>query len=443
MIFVFLLVTIALLFLYVVFNKGTIDFCEPVFLYFSSTVLSAMLVIANFENWNVEEIFSTKATVFLILVQVVFFSGYFLARTFYESLPKKKIFCQIRNQIIYISDTKIIVSALIIVASGAVYFFALLKNTGVTYTNYILFMEELRPILQNNEANIGIFPIQMLAFCKVIAYGFSYVFIWNLIAYNKLERKILIIPVLYLLVSLLTSGRNYFLEYVIYVYVAYFLMAKKKIHFTPGKTIKLIIKIVFVLIGVLVTFVLLANIVGRNTNHSLFTQVSVYLGGPLISFCEYFNQFKAGNNVYFGQESLIGWYQFLDLIGVTDAKLVRHLEFIQFGDNWGNVYTSFRRYINDFGVIGCCLVVICISFFYEAIYKVVSHKPFLLFGSFLFLMFMYPVPMMVVDDLLLSRVLSINTFLEIGYSIVVFYFLVRRGYRTNEKYTINWTCNSV
>lgn len=443
MIFIFLFVIIALLFLYILFNRCIIDFSDPIFLCFAGSILSVLLVIANYKNWDVKETFTIKTAAFLSVIQVVFLVGYFLSRMLYEALPKQVVHSQNRQQIIYISNGKIVASLLLVMVSGAMYFVTLLRNSGVSYTNYVMFMEELRPIIQNNEANIGILPIQMLALCKVTSYGFSYAFIWNFVSYKKVEKKLLLVPILYILVSLLTSGRNYFLEYIVYVYVTYFLLAKKKKHFTPIKVLGFIAKIVLSLAGVLVIFVLLANLVGRNTSHSFFTQISVYLGGPLISFSEYFNSFDKGSNQYFGQESLVGVYQFLDMLGITDAKLIRHLEFIQFGDNWGNVYTAFRRYINDFGIIGCCVVVFAISFLYEIIYQIVINKPFLMFGTFLLAMFMYPMAMMIIDDLLLSRVLSINTVLEIGYSIIVFGFLIKRGLGQNEKCVPHRLCTNV
>ena len=228
--------------------------------------------------------------------------------------------------------------------------------------------------------------------------------------------------------SLLTSGRIYFIYYAIFVYTLFFLLIKKNVRFSLRKIIKFIIYISIFLFFFFILFAVLANMVGRNTSHSIFVQLSVYIGGPLISFNKFVNSFNFSKPDYMGEETLIGIYQVLRKIGIIDVPLTRHLPFVQFGDNWGNVYTAMRRYIHDYGIIASMIIVSCIGFIYEFFYGLISKKTYLSLHCFLYAMWIYPIPMMIIDDLFLSNLLGINTIYDLFFLLLLYRIFIKKNY---------------
>ena len=428
MIFLLLGLTASLLIFYMLANKRGVNFCEPVFLYLAATLVSILFVIANYNNWNVDKEFSQRTVLIIFSSEVLLLFGSISARVLYASLPKhkKKIYYEAKP--ICISRKMLFFSIAFVISSGAFYFIDLFRKSSLPFTGFISYMTLIRPMLKNNEISIGFLSIQLFNISKILAYLFTYIYIWNLVRFKSKNKRYLLIPTIYILISLLTSGRIYFIYYVIFSYTLYFLLLKKYIHFSLVKILKIIIGILAFLILIFVLFADLANIVGRNTSHTVFVQLSVYIGGPLVSFNKFINEFSILQPTYFGEETLIGIYQILGKVGITKITLNRHLEFIQFGNNWGNVYTAMRRYIHDYGIGVALFIVFILGFLYEFFYDIVSKRTYLSIRCILYAMWIYPIPMMIIDDLFISNLLGINTCFDLFYLLVLYKVLIPPNY---------------
>ena len=165
---------------------------------------------------------------------------------------------------------------------------------------------------------------------------------------------------------------------------------------------------------------------GRDSHHTLYEQISVYFGGPLISFDKFLSSYDLVRPDTFGEETLIGIYQLLTKIGITDISLNRHLEYIQFGENWGNVYSALRRYIFDYGYVYAIIIFGLIGFIYSYYFTKVCSTKRKKISYVIFAMLCYPVIMMPIDDVLLSSLLSINTVYDLVYVFLFYNFFVKK-----------------
>ncbi len=155
--------------------------------------------------------------------------------------------------------------------------------------------------------------------------------------------------------------------------------------------------------------------------------VSVYTGMSIPSLDVWLNKAKDIPTV-FGEETMYGVTSVLRKLNIIQylRETVRHLEFVDFGDATGNVYTCFRRYINDFGYVGMLLVQTAVGSFYSVFYNNIKREN----GFGILLIFygilMYPLLMQSIDELILSSYLS-TSYVYLVIYILVFYFILIKG----------------
>lgn len=106
----------------------------------------------------------------------------------------------------------------------------------------------------------------------------------------------------------------------------------------------------------LVIFYYSASLIGRINTKGMFDYITYYCGGSIECFNQYVNNEKQIKMVR-GEETFYNLISNLDSLGVTDYSLTEresgHLEFIYYKETMvGNIYTAYRRWINDFGILG-------------------------------------------------------------------------------------------
>lgn len=425
MIGLLLISVFALLLLYSFIQNRNMDFGEPGFLLLAATFLSAFFVVLNYENWNVAS-FSIRTVILILNSLIAFCLGSILAKTLYNFLPKRIAKVTREKSVLSVKNSVFWTTIGFTIFATGYYFWDLLRNSGLSLSYFALYMAAIRPMLKSNEISIGFFAIQLFSISRVLAYIYVYMFLRNLIEFHKKDFKYLAVPAIYLIMSLLTSGRIYLIYFLIYTVVLYFILSKKNRTYSLGEVVRLIVKVFFIICSGLVIFGLLANLVGRNTSHTIFEQLSIYVGGPLVSFDKYIKLFTFQKPRIFGEETLTGLYQIGNKLGLTNLAINRHLEYIQFGQNWGNVYTAMRRYLHDYGTNMSYLIMAGEGFFYGMFYKITSVKASSNKYNILYAMLIYPVPMMIVDDVLLSSLVSINTIYDLVYFLILFSMIIQK-----------------
>lgn len=210
----------------------------------------------------------------------------------------------------------------------------------------------------------------------VIVSGFMYAFFFiNNILVNRKKWKdylyYLIPPLLLCIMTLITGVRTNILRLFVFCLICGYILFQYKRHW-KGLALNRFLRIAVIsVLGILILFSSLQSFLGRDAGGSTdkFTVISNYVGAPIVHFGQYIQSPPPPNQV-FGQETFSGIWNVLYKLGITTQTYSVHEEFrrLTYSDS-GNVYTLFRRFIQDFGVGGMCLMTILLAYFFSYIYN--------------------------------------------------------------------------
>lgn len=148
-------------------------------------------------------------------------------------------------------------------------------------------------------------------------------------------------------------------------------------------------------------FFAIAPLVGRNISGGPLGYLAVY-GGASVQLLDAFLLNPPPRSPVFGMESLYTFNlkRFLSgqLPGMDHFPPI-HLEFRSHNDNrMGNVYSAYRRWIQDFGILGAALVNLIMALVMNVIFRLVSRgrgfdRPFwfVVYGWMAYMVVMHPI----------------------------------------------------
>lgn len=266
--------------------------------------------------------------------------------------------------------------------------------------------------------------------------GFTYIYLYkainNIIYGEKIKSNLdtILMLLLYLILIIFQGTRTPIINLVIFgIIVSYAKYMQKRnwsIKKTTGrKYIKRIIQIG--LIAIPSFFIFGEYILGRRTGNTLWQYVSEYIAGGIQHFDQYVKNPIAPNQ-HFGEETLAYIYQGLYKLGLSDFTRTIHLEY-----RWtnsfihGNIYTFFRRPLQDYGILGMYLFTIIVYSLYCYFYykKVRYVQPSLKTDAIMFLIayLYYPLVYVPMDSSGISAIISIGNltlyiFLYIAFRVI-------------------------
>lgn len=211
------------------------------------------------------------------------------------------------------------------------------------------------------------------------AYVWVYIFVNNWFSEKEKNKWIVAIIALSIANSLLTGGRldiaRIPLSFLI-IYSAYWYRLNSKRFKLPTKFIR---KIVIVFISILFSFVIARNILGRTSvGYRSATDpiyyLSIYLGGP-IALLDLFLKTPPEASDIWGKETFAGTLRNIGkFFNKPELTYVTHKEYRYYqGISLGNVYTAFRSYIYDFGIIGMIILVAVMAIIFGLMYRHVMY----------------------------------------------------------------------
>lgn len=209
-----------------------------------------------------------------------------------------------------------------------------------------------------------------------IAYIYAYVII-NKAVYskNKLRHncRYCMPIILWALGNIFYGGRQVYINYLFAILVMSAL-CKKRNYKKESVSVSQIVRYGKVAIISMIAFYYLAFLVGRGSERSVFEYISSYVGGAIQLFDMYI-QNPIKENVLQGGETFYYLYKTLYKIGLISSENIGnfYLEFRVSGELIGNVYTAYRRWYSDFGILGCLLLQTIFSLFFSNFYKIVSN----------------------------------------------------------------------
>ena len=218
----------------------------------------------------------------------------------------------------------------------------------------------------------------------------------------------------------LSTGRTFFIILICIIFGVMIIFNRLKIKYILIGIISFLI--IFIQVGI-------SLLKGGSAESSLSENVSsisenimAYFIGSLSAFDTFIN---SNYTITYGENSFRFIYAFLNKIGVTDIKLVKlENEFVSIPFET-NVFTIYKNYFYDFGLIFMILVILIVSFIHTYYYyKAVNEKSFV--STFIYSILLYPLIMSFFQEQYLSLLPSWIYLMSIVY-------IIRYGFKKNKK----------
>lgn len=239
------------------------------------------------------------------------------------------------------------------------------------YGSIPILMRNFRYRIVYGYDSINFFTSQLMKISNALGYVGVFILINDLIFKGrkciKENKALALTPILMIALDVLNSTRGTAINYIVFIVVIYCVKYRQFNKWGKHNNSK-IIKIIFrAFIAIAVVFCGAKYIIGRDTSETMLDNIARYLGGSIQLFNLYIKN-PAKKNVYWGQESFVTIYQFLYKKGIVKNYISFALEERNLGRYTGNVYTLFRRPLQDFGLLGMYLFVISLAVIFCSTY---------------------------------------------------------------------------
>lgn len=210
-------------------------------------------------------------------------------------------------------------------------------------------------VLIRDGTDINFIVKQMQKFTSIICCYGIFILINNLFAHDKKRNNIPLVLLIILCsaASLLSSGRAMLMQYLIFslfLFVYYYKTYSKKKNYK-----KMLIYICIFFASIAALFYFIAPLVGRGTKNNIVNYVSFYFGTSIPSLNRFVTDMPK-HDKYIGNETFSGLYESLNRYHVINYARNSAYGWQMFGEQGSNIYTSFRSYYYDFGILG---IIIC------------------------------------------------------------------------------------
>lgn len=259
-----------------------------------------------------------------------------------------------------------------------------------------------------------------------IAYLYLYIIIANIVSKRRITVKWIsmnIAPVLLFgACSILTGGRNPLIQILVAAFMMFYLLHYRSSGKSTRFNMRFTIRLTVVVALALVAFSNMRGLVGRTNTLNIIDYLAMYIGAPIKLFDMFINNPPMKSHWLWGQETFINiWIWIGNLIDNKDmTRLIMNKEFRSYNHiSLGNVYTAFREYYFDFGIVG----VIVLSFIHSNIFTVYYEK--IRMGQYYVRQNQFDLPLIIyaylsvalayysIDDRFYQKFLSRGTFREL------------------------------
>lgn len=344
-------------------------------------VIAIDAAVYNISYWNLN--ISWKTFIVISSGLVIFMVVQFLVQAFYE---KRYAGYQRLNHVIFypiesVNDDeeidirvgKVVILIICVILVSWLYYREVVRFVSVYRgrLNWTETMYYFRHYSSYGHASISIpgYIEQTYQMMVLSGYYFIYILVHNYVATRKMNKSLVVLVVCILLSSFLNSSRIEIIRFPLAAMTFYGMFYEWK----TGKSIKIKPKTLLTLLNVFILicilFVLLKSVAGRIDNRDPFYYITYYLGQSIHNLNRFLS-YNHQNPEIIGKETFYGFNHLLGLItGDARYKYVAHKEF-QFyrGMSIGNVYTTFRAFIHDFGYVGHVILTFLFSLMVNIFY---------------------------------------------------------------------------
>jgi oligosaccharide repeat unit polymerase len=232
-----------------------------------------------------------------------------------------------------------------------------------------------------------------------------------------------------LLLSTARTGFIYFIVYIFFCWAIIFMVS------SPNRkeiVIKLFRKAGFTLISFSVVFYFLGFFTSKSEDFSIFEMLGKYTGLQFYTLNSFIMDNGCnGSCASRGDETFYAVRRFLFRLGLVNDPMQANLPYASLGEFSTNIYTGFRRYVADFGLLINSLLCILMGLFYGMSYQFLTRKTFFPIGIAFYAALLYPVFMMPWEERFSNVLISNQTVIQFIF-MYVFYKLASRKLKDSE-----------
>lgn len=200
-------------------------------------------------------------------------------------------------------------------------------------------------------------------FFKALCYYLIYLSLHNYILFNRKNWSVVIPVAAFLSMDLVTGGRIAILRLGAFIYAVILIKIYQVRQPSNSVTYKAMKYGCLSFTSIILPLFFIVGLARKSYVRGIYNELAIYGGSSLISFDMYLNSPNVPN-AFFGEECLGGLYRLVSKFGFVLPRGERFLEYCYWSDNYlyrSNIYTAFRRYIQDFDVGGALLLLLLIG----------------------------------------------------------------------------------
>lgn len=429
-----LMLLILIVFTIISYIGGKRSFVSPWFLLCIIFLASYLLLLINYNNWNVS--ISSQFILYISSAIIAFGLGCLLVNHLNKLVAVKPV-CNKTDSLGKVIKLKYPLNLFLIltVLLSAVYILKILSDAGDGGS----FTDKLRRIYEmGNKYSPGFIFTQCREIITAIAYVNTYRILIRI--YSKKDTisliKLLIPVIAFFVVVIISTERNFLLRYAIY-FLCLWIMVYKSMHNQKNVNLKILAHVVVISAVIVFLFFIMGK--AKQYQSGFFKMISIYAGSGLNNFNLWIQDFN--EPLLLGQSTFT---TFLDSFGTItkifgfniNASVSQFDPFIEFvspnGYVYGsNIYTSLRPYIEDFGYLGVIIVPFIVGMFFQWLYCRAMRKSFS-FAWVIYAMLIYSVIYFPIGEQLFRR-FHLGLLYELVWIYFVYWFVFKRHRTGNYK----------
>lgn len=423
MLYLYVLIIELFILLVITYYSTGKDLLSPPMIMIFGFILSSLFAVINGIEWGI--VFSAKSFSLISVGILSFIFPYIIA----FQINNKQPMIRTEDHCIIIDKWKVIVIDIIDVLILILYWKSIVNMVGTHGGTGISIQWTYRLITSYEGSDrLGAGIRLVVKLLDASAYIFMFILVNNQFIYKtKKKDEILLIipPILFCIKTLMGGGRQDLLKMAAFAFITLYIQNHNKIGWDKNLSFKYIRNGLILVALVLIGFYYALRFTGRKTTRNLFVSLSTYIGGSIQHFNQYIKDPVDKSN-FFGNESFTPILNTLNDLGIIVYKNTVHLEYRKLGVTSGNVYTFFRRPLQDFGIIGMVIFTTMVSVFFAVIYiKMVRNKPNDLKHNLYTIIYVYLLYWIVLSSIeqYSMTVISIQTLLTIIIMVLLWEFL--------------------
>ncbi|MBD5132147.1 MAG: oligosaccharide repeat unit polymerase [Clostridiales bacterium] len=436
----FLMLAILIILLCVSYFAGKRNLLSPWFLLCLAVFLPYIIILCNWENWNVQ--ISGIFVLYVTTALLAFGCGMLIITKLFRkttakypensvvTVKKSELYGTNPSRKRYPTNSLLLISLVCTV----LYVLKLVMDVGLSSSLSTMLRNIYNNVVNNNYSPGFVFN-QMREIITAIAYISLFRFLQELFSNKPYKTFIrLAVPILlFIVLAIMSSDRNIFLRFAIYaicMYVVFFQHKSKNMRYANKQ---IVFRVIILLMIVVVIFFLMGK--AKQYSSDFTRAISIYGGSGLYNFNLWLQKFDG--ELYYGASTFSTFINLLNTLlspfgaqiqGVAD--IARFDEMIIFTSPNGyvyvsNIYSAMYPYVQDFGYFGVIIFPFAIGAFYGFLFER-AKKRNNAFSWLIYCLLIYPIVFFAIAEQLIRR-FHLGFVYEIVWCAIIYYFACGRG----------------